>query len=189
MDTANHSSPVLQRRALGALLVALVGAFTTVGAYAVHGSIELNPITLPGEDKELMTTILPEGWKFFTRNPQEPQMLPYVQQDGAWVSASLLPNSRARNLFGLDRRGRAQSVELGIIGEGVPSTAWSECDGAPLECLDRAPVGARIHNDFPSASVCGVVGLVSQPPIPWAWAHSKSHLDMPSRVARLEVSC
>ncbi|HEY8088868.1 MAG TPA: SdpA family antimicrobial peptide system protein [Polyangiaceae bacterium] len=181
--------PRAQRRVLGALVLALGGSFAVLGAYAVHASIEVNPISLPGEDRGTMTSVLPEGWKFFTRNPQEPQIRPYVLEGGAWVTASLLPNSRARNLLGIDRSGRAQSVELGLLSESIPSSAWIACDEAPLVCLDRAPVAATIHNDFPNASVCGAVGLVSQPPVPWAWARSSDHLDMPSRVVRVEVPC
>jgi antimicrobial peptide system SdpA family protein len=189
MRSAFVLSPRGQRRALGALVIALGGSFGLVGAYAVHASIEVNPISLPGEDKETMTSVLPEGWKFFTRNPQEPQIRPYVLQDGAWATASLLPNSRARNLLGIDRSGRAQSVELGLLSESIPSSAWIACDEAPLVCLGRAPVAATIRNDFPNPSVCGAIGLVSQPPVPWAWARSRDHLDMPSRIVRVEVPC
>jgi antimicrobial peptide system SdpA family protein len=189
MGTQTTKSTRAQSRALGGLVIALGASFAVLGAYAVHGSLEVNPITLPHENRSVMTTLLPEGWKFFTRNPQEAQVRPYALRDGTWASASLLPNSRARNWLGIDRSGRAQGIEIGLLGESVPADAWVPCDEAPLECLARAPVGATFANKSPRPTLCGAVGFVAQPPVPWAWAHDADHLDMPSRVVRVEIQC
>jgi antimicrobial peptide system SdpA family protein len=178
-----------QLRGLGALIVGTGGAFAALGAYAVHGSLQSNAVTLPFEDKATLTTVTPEGWKFFTRNPQEAQVTPYSLRGVAWVPATYLPNSRPRNWLGIDRSGRAQSIEVGLLSEHIPAEAWTSCDDAPLSCLDGAPVAASFDNEFPEPTLCGVVGLVAQKPVPWAWARSASHLDMPSRVVRVEIRC
>jgi antimicrobial peptide system SdpA family protein len=175
-------------RCLGGLLVSMLAVWATLGAYGVHASLRFNPITLPYEHKATLMELLPEGWRFFTRNPQEEQVQPFVRRDGAWISASTQPNSRARNLFGLDRSGRAQSVELALILEALPREAWVDCTGAPSECLGPVPVALVFANPVAERSICGDVALIAQRPVPWAWAASPD-IDMPSRVARLEVTC
>src|SRR4051812_41959664 len=114
---------------LGALSIAL-GAFATVlVTYSVHAGMTYNPVTLPFEQAVNAQVWIPEGWKFFTRNPREERVSMLVRKEGQWINGSRTPNANPSNAFGIDRLGRAQGLELALLLENVPSEAWSACKG------------------------------------------------------------
>jgi antimicrobial peptide system SdpA family protein len=177
-------------RALGAFTLALTCVWLTIAAYALHAVLPFNPIRLPFERWVHVRFWAPEGWGFFTRNPQEEAMLVFVRdRDGQWTSASMGPNGMPRNAFGLNRASRAQSVEAGLLAGGVPKNAYQPCGNQPAACLEHAPVGVSLKNPTPSPTLCGQVGIAMQKPLPWAWSNSRDRVIMPSRVARMNVDC
>lgn len=179
-----------QLRLLGALLVALTLGASVLGAYAVHLAMQFNPVLLPHEMRARLGLGLffPQGWRFFTRNPQEGDLFPLARRDGAWVDISRQPNARAINLFGINRNGRAQGIEMGLVAAQLPPNAWVECKEEPTACLDRMK-SAEAINTTPSPSLCGEIAIVQQEPTPWAWSRNHGRITMPSRVARLDVKC
>jgi antimicrobial peptide system SdpA family protein len=177
-----------QLRVIGGALLALVLFWGSLCALALYTALPFNPIQVSSERRAFVRTLFPEGWKFFTRNPQEAQLVPYRLVDGRWLSASLLPNSRPSNLFGLGRWGRAQGVEMGILLARLGDARWTDCDEQPTTCLEGAPVVLQIDNPSPAPSLCGELALVSQQPVPWAWARNP-HALLPSHVIRFEAKC
>ena len=174
---------------LGALSLALGTVASVLVAYSVHAGMAHNPVTLPFEREIHAQTWIPEGWKFFTRNPREERIAMMVRKDGQWINGSRTPNANPSNAFGLNRLGRAQGVELALLLENVPSEAWSACKGNTTTCLEKTEPTIRRTNISPNPSLCGSVGLVSQKPIPWAWAREGMHVEMPATVIRMEIQC
>lgn len=177
-------------RRLGALALALGVFALALGAYAIHGSMPYNPVDLPGESTLQVGAWAPEGWKFFTRNPQEETAHPYIQRAGAWQRAAS-PSGSPKYAFGLDRAGRAEGIEMGLIARELPRTAYRKCgeDEEPAACLAHTRVSLRVKNLSPNPTLCGHVAIVMQRPVPWAWARSGRKVVMPARAARVDVSC
>ena len=183
--SASGSDPC---RRLGALAVTLAAAAASLVATTVHGSMPYNALTVPGE-RELQTMAwAPESWRFFTRDPQEENVLPFVLEIGGFQPATPRRISSSY-VFGIDRAGRTHSMEVAMLVEGFPKSSFHACDDAPAECLARTTRIIRTRNRTPSPTLCGAVGVVLQKPVPWAWARSGKTITMPSRVVRLEVSC
>jgi antimicrobial peptide system SdpA family protein len=177
-------------RALGAFTLALTCVWLTVCAYALHAALPFNPIRLPFERWVHVRFWAPEGWGFFTRDPQEEAMRLFARKrDGKWVSGSLGPNGMPANVFGLNRASRAQGVEAGLLASKVPKTAFQPCQEMPTVCLEHAPVAISLNNPTQEPALCGPIGIVMQKPIPWAWNDSRDTIIMPSRVARMNVGC
>lgn len=178
-------------KTLGAAAASIAALWSLLAFYAVDASLPSNVVHLPFESVVNARTLVPQGWGFFTRSPREPDLSPYVLDtaSGEWTDVSDAPHSEARNVFGLRRASKAQRVELALVRSGVPKEAWSDCDGEPFDCLDRAQTLGPVTNGSPHPTICGTVGLVSQEPVPWAWARSGRDVVMPSRVARVEVEC
>ena len=179
---------------LGAKALAFGGLAAAIVAVTVHGSMPYNAIE-SNLVRDLQTTAwAPESWRFFTRNPQEEQVAPYSRTGESWTPASS-PGGSPRYLFGLDRAGRAQGVELGLLLEGMPKASFRACDDdeAPEVCLSKTTKVFRLKNETPRPSLCGQIGVVSKKPVPWAWARlravSARTIHMPARVLRLEVEC
>lgn len=167
----------------------LIVVWSTVIAYAVHPVLPFNAIRLPGESALDVELLLPEGWGFFSRNPQD-ELEHFFRRasDGSWQP--LLPDSYASPHFelGLSRRGRASTQEARWVIQRLPAASWIQCTDAATLCLERAPQ-VSIKSAQPQQALCGAVGIVLQEPVPWAWASHKKDVCMPSRVIRLWIEC
>lgn len=127
--------------------------------------------------------LVPEGWAFFTRDPRKPSPVAYgTDRDGRWRPAP----GGSRGPAGLDKRDRARSAEIALLTHRLDGTAWTECDGEPATCLAAAPASA-VTNTATVRTLCGDIGIVLQEVLPWAWNDLPTVL--PSRVARLTVTC
>lgn len=177
-------------KTFGALVVLVCAFWAAVGAYSVHASMPTNTLKLPLERQLNMREVLPQGWAFFTRDPREAPREAYVKNEqGRFVPATPGSNGDAVNLFGLSRRSRAQSIEMGMLIKEVAGSDWTRCRVDPGVCLADLPVIATVESRYPGGSLCGAVGLVEQRFVPWAWQEADEPIEMPSRVARLWVKC
>ncbi|MFJ6054684.1 SdpA family antimicrobial peptide system protein [Streptomyces sp. NPDC092307] len=134
--------------------------------------------------------LVPEGWAFFTRSPREEQATVWGLAAGGsrFHERGLGPYAQPANGFGWNREARALNLEIGILQTAV-SDRWAPCPGGDVSaCLQREPALA-IRNEAPEPLLCGSVGISLREPVPWAWAEGQDPNGMPTRVARLDVSC
>lgn len=179
-------------RLMGGVLLMLAITWSVLILYAVHIELPVNALDLPFESsiKPNLQAVIPEGWGFFTRDPREARLLPYVRPAGAWQAASEGPNGEAWNEFGFNRAARAQGVEMGLLEFAIPTDAWKDCTEAIPSCLDKSPASMQVSNPTPHPTLCGDVGLAHRDTLPWAWAASVlDETSMPSKVVRLTVKC
>jgi len=171
-------------------LALALGALTLwVAAYAAHAALPHNTVRLPGGEERGIRSVLPEGWKFFTRPPQEPRLAIHRRDEGVWRPINAEANAEPRHLFGLRRAARAQPMEAASLLGGVAATAWRKCEVAPERCLDEAALAAEAENQSRTPTLCGDLGFVRQPPVPWAWARRLGPVTMHSKVVRVRVRC
>lgn len=174
---------------LGIYVLALLLFWTTIVAYSVHPILPANPIELPLEEKSPLVHFLPQGWAFFTRDPRSMDMSAFVRTtDATWHS---LPSGNRfwPHLLNFSRRWKLAGVEIGIVLSEMSDLQWQACEELPTTCLEKAPLSGTMENIMSQPSLCGEVGMVRQPPIPWAWRQSSEETVMPSEVLRLQVSC
>ena len=189
LDETHNAQPAAARAAGWAALVAL-GFWLTLFVYAVHGAMPFNPVRLPFEKQIRTLAWIPEGWAFFTRDPREERLLTMRrEEDGHW-DLGLARSQRALPVcLRPEPRPRAQGVETGLLVGEIPGSAWASCKETPVRCLDGASAPRTVRNPSPDPQLCGSLGFVMQKPVPWAWSRSAEKITMPSRVARLEVTC
>jgi antimicrobial peptide system SdpA family protein len=176
---------------LGAIAIVTAFVAMTLTVYSVNSAVQHTHIRLPFENQVFVRLWFPQGWKFFTRNPREVHRDVYLRDaTGAWKPVSdTLMNTSAANLLGLDRKNRALNVELARLMEGIPNAGWFKTKGDPIAALDKCAVIKTVRNETPQPRICGTVGIVEQPPLPWAWFRDGIKAVMPSRVVKLEVQC
>jgi antimicrobial peptide system SdpA family protein len=175
-------------RSLGAFVLLLLTGTYLLIAYAAYSALPHNPIKLPMEEHVRAVRWLPQGWKFFTRNPREEALLYFVRDEqGHWHSASLGPLSKPANAFGLDRRPRAQGVESALLLAGVRKDAWVNYRGKIENSFENLPVSKTVTNVSPRPTLKGFVGFAWQEPVPWPWLPSGDKVLMPCRVLKLKV--
>jgi antimicrobial peptide system SdpA family protein len=179
----------MRSRAIGLLVAGMWVSAATVAAYAGHVPMPHNAVHLPFEKSISAALFLPEGWKFFTRDPRGESTLIVVRTPEGWVPVEGSANGSLVNELGASRRGRAMAVELGQLMEKVSTTDWKDCDRAPGECLQEIATPLRVTAASSRPQLCGIHGVVSQKPVPWAWREAAPPVVMPSRVLLLEVQC
>lgn len=159
------------------------------GAYVLNASLPYNAIHLPMEEDLDLQVLLPQGWNFFTKDARSPRMQYYRTNGGSWTSINLGPNSRPTNAFGLNRQARGQGVEAGLLLQSIPDSSWMDCAAPAPECLSEAALADTVRNPSPSPSLCGTVGVVRRPPVPWAWSRSGRSIHMPGNAIKIHSQC
>lgn len=115
---------------------------------------------------EYAQLVTPQGWSFFTRSAKEPNTVAFGSNGSP---LSKLPTSRTTNAFGLNREGRAQGIEIGLITASIGEKSFHDCKDLNLpDCLAEArntnlePI--KVHNPVTRPSLCGEVFLFSTRP-------------------------
>jgi antimicrobial peptide system SdpA family protein len=167
---------------LGRRIAAIVLVAGLLVGYLVRAVIPVAAMPAP-PGRSVARVLLPEGWAFFTRDPRRPSPVVYTpDRDGRWRPAP----GRSRGPAGLDRRDRARSGEVAMLMNRLDGAAWTECDHEPAACLATARK-TETANTATVRTLCGDVGIILQEVLPWAWNDLPTVL--PSRVARLTVTC
>jgi antimicrobial peptide system SdpA family protein len=174
---------------LGIYVFVLLVFWTIVFLYTVHPVLPANPIQLPLEDQNPLVKLLPQGWGFFTRDPRTMDMTALVRTSGgSWQLPPGSNKSWPRPLE-FSRRRKIVGVEVGLILDEITEPQWQECKELPTVCLESAQSNGQVSNVLHRPSLCGDVGIIRQPPIPWAWSQAPDETVMPSQVLRVLVSC
>ncbi len=173
---------------LGLLAVVAGIAVGVLAVFATIGSAPPTAIGLPTEARQVIHGLLPEGWAFFTLNPQTPVVQMFKEEGNAWHGVRRHGALNPSELFGLNRLSREQGLEAGILVGAIPSKAWLQCTATPQTCLSHIPSELSVTDPVPQPTLCGSIGLASQAPAPWAWANLPDVV-MPSSVAHVTVTC
>ncbi|MFI0774749.1 SdpA family antimicrobial peptide system protein [Streptomyces sp. NPDC021212] len=173
-------------------VVVVCAVWAIVIAYVAQEHLPKNVISLPGQRnvRHTVTNMAPQGWAFFTKSPREAELVPYKKVRDSWKRNSLTPHSSPRNAFGLNRRSRAQGVEIALLLSAARKGDWHQCADSRQQCLTNYGAPARrIHNRSPEPILCGTIGLLEEKPTPWAWRDLMPEPHSPERVMVLEVTC
>ncbi|ANN35627.1 TPA: SdpA family antimicrobial peptide system protein [Bacillus cereus] len=145
------------------------------------------PVSISGNTKSIFKQVLPQGWGFYSKDPRD-DLLSVINMDSQ-ESAAAWPNNKLENVFGLDRSGRAQGTETGLIMASASEDNWKTCKKDPIECLKELPAEKQVNNILENPTICGDIGIINQKPVPWSWSKNKSKIKMPSKVLRVNVQC
>lgn len=133
--------------------------------------------------------LMPQGWAFFTRDPQEATDSVYEHGSAEWRKVAEF-RARSRSIGELFQRARIIHVELAHVLTQVRSNEWTQCVDGVASCTAR---GSHSHvvveNRSSFRNLCGSYLVERQPPVPWAWSSSRLELYMPSRIVQLDVRC
>jgi antimicrobial peptide system SdpA family protein len=167
-----------------------IGLYVVAIAALPHSAIAS---LTPAVPKISVQAFAPQGWGFFTRDPEEPKMYAFkLEQDGTWSPQLADPIGSAKWWFGLDRSSRLQGVELGDLMSGAPARSWQTCERMSMaECLAAARLENRQQavNTLTIPTLCGTIVVAQRAIVPWAWSSDQDEVLMPIRLLPLEVSC
>lgn len=158
-----------------------------IGSLVLVNSVADSPLAPSARTRANVTTVLPEGWAFFTRNPREPQTVLYRRGADTWERVSQRHADRA-NYFGLARFARAKMIELASLLDQIPPIAWHAL-AAGRDPLSVAVTPVRVRNPALRPLLCGDLLIVEREPIPWAWSTARQPVRMAGRVVVVSAAC
>ncbi len=158
--------------------------------YIARSSLSYSVLNLPFDsraNRAVVRSFFPEGFGFFTRDPQEARLYIYKLENGQIIPLSR-PNATFGHLFGISRKGRAQNIELGQLLGQLQKMPWRECKNSLAECVSPEWPENKIknHNIYPL--LCGDIIIQVKKPIPWAW-HRDFKAQMPSEIIKVTILC
>ncbi|WP_191267543.1 SdpA family antimicrobial peptide system protein [Nocardiopsis terrae] len=144
-----------------------------------------------GTVRTLFARTMPQNWAFFTKPPNDPELVPYtVNEAGAVEFASTMPNGRVDNLYGLSRTQRAQGPEIANLANQIEE--WTDCGSLNGDCLSGVASGApvqRIENTSPVPTLCGKVVIARTEPVPWTYRDKYRGWRIDDEMALIEARC
>ena len=181
---------VLRKQPLLVRATVLAALFSLAFLISINASMPLGVVDISGPVRPLFKVFWPQGWAFFTKDPRTPWMVLYKKGDGGeWQLDDIGRNGEIKYGFGWRRTTRARLLEAGFIS-GLSTQKGIPCSTDPKVCLDTAEVDAiPIQNPTMTPLLCGLVGIVNQEPLPWAWRDAEAETTMHSVVAVYSVRC
>ncbi len=86
--------------------------FFLIFSASILSALPKNPLTPKKDITIYISQIWPQGWGFFSKSPKEEYLNVYKSNGDPSVQ---WPNMKLSNLFGINRAGRAQGTEIGLI--------------------------------------------------------------------------
>ena len=150
-------------------------------------ALPYSPISPGFNEKAGWMSFVPQGWGFFTRNPREPDILVFQRNNHCWSKLNTMPISNPNNILGLNRKPRAQSVELAMIMASVKDANWR--NALINKNAFTIPVGTPfvITTTKKYATLTDTICIVQQQPVPWAWSWHRNKISLPSKYIVLYV--
>jgi antimicrobial peptide system SdpA family protein len=176
------------------LIVALSALWAVVAVYSVHAVLPTNVLELPFRRSvaEPVHAVLPQGWAFFTKSPRDPILTAYeFDEQGRPRRVPEISSPDHRNLFGINRRGRAIGTELAHLLDAVPPERWIACEPAGDQCVSRARAGSpyRVVSPVPGPRLCGEVVFAVESVVPYAYRNLVEDRLVVDQAAYLDIDC
>ncbi|WP_329568972.1 SdpA family antimicrobial peptide system protein [Kitasatospora sp. NBC_01266] len=140
--------------------------------------------------KSAFTITAPQGWAFFTKDPESVELYAYRSTPQGYQSRMRTPQVEPANLFGLSREQRAQGPEMAALARSA--TTWQPCtDNDFSQCMRKAfaQPAQEVANQSATPTVCGDIALVEEKPTPWAYRHFTSDISQVQDSAHIHVTC
>lgn len=162
----------------------LLGLFFVISViFITLASTPLTPLSLSYPNANVIYTLVPQGFGFFTRDPQEVQVLAYTKTEEGYTLLNK-SNATPSYLFGLSRTSRKENIELGYIMGQLNPQQWRTCSENWITCIPDTIV--NVKSGFDNPLVTGELLLVSKKPVPWAWSRAEK-IEMPCTVIRINI--
>lgn len=171
----------------------LLGAFWSAFALTILSSSMIESAVRPSYLQRVFLQVLsPQGWAFFTRDARESWYRAFlIDSHGQPVPANVA-DYRGAPWNGVHRNVRNRGIAIGQVLKGIPKESWSRCEKPITTCFrgiaDEQPAQVsltmRDHTGF-----CGPALLQEKTTVPWAWRRSYTEINMPSRIAYVDVNC
>jgi|GEM_PF-1991706 len=120
--------------------------------------------------KYVVTSIFPESFAFFTKDPKDEQVVLYSVQNTKIDKINLKTNS-LYNYFGFSRNSRRLVYEIGILAKKIPDSLWDDIEENDIKNIDFKDVSPFLieTDDHIQLFEKGEYVFYYYKTIPWEW--------------------
>lgn len=163
-------------------------AYFLLGYASLLASVPEVAVRLPIGTIISTLSFIPQGWAFFTRNPREPTLEAWIEEEGHWRMLPLNV-SGTQEVLGFRRDLRLRTLEMGTLAAALQPKDWQRCSGRIEDCVNAGSLSSvtRIVNQSAARQLCGHLVLAIREPQPWAWRGRT--VTMPARATRIDAEC
>ena len=157
-------------------------------------SMPFNPLKQESSSVQVLD-LIPQGWSFFTRDPQESQLQLYKILDDGELKKIQHYHSHYSNFFGMKRDMSRLMAELTVVFREIDRSCFYDCKSnnqysiVNPNCFALQAEIYHIKNKFSSPLLCGQYLLTSQKIIPWAWTNKRKNVLMPNKSLVIKIAC
>jgi antimicrobial peptide system SdpA family protein len=130
--------------------------------------------TLNAYSKNIVNTIFPESFAFFTKDPKDEQLQFYKIDRNNKSSKIELKNNSLKNLLGFSRKSRRKIYELGMLTRLIPDSIWNKTSSKQLRNINsyKEPFKIKTHENI-KIILKGKYLIYYYTPIKWEWSKIK----------------
>nr|WP_299067881.1 SdpA family antimicrobial peptide system protein [uncultured Allomuricauda sp.] len=138
-------------------------------------SVDNTPYSIYGKKKSFaIKAFVPEGWGFFTRDPQEEKLIIFkILPDCSLKEIEFSVDSK-ENLFGFSRKLRKRNFEYTKVLQYIPADAWADFFGKreniKANCK-RKPLVINLKKDDYFLLKDSKLLLYRYRIVPWEWSN------------------
>ncbi|MEX5936112.1 SdpA family antimicrobial peptide system protein [Mammaliicoccus sciuri] len=166
-------------------LIVLLVSFSIL-FYSVVNSLRHNVLNFDTRLDSELEEILPQQWGFYSKNPRTTDLV-YFKVDG---NDLLYPNARLGNLWGINRKARAQGTEAGGIFEKLSSKnkiKKTDVFYSDLKEEIKNEPYIQIKNDDTFQSLKGKYIFFTGEYTPYAWAKNTNDRYIVKKYAKVDI--
>ena len=143
-------------------------------------------LVLAENQKEIVGKIFPQGWGFFTKDPQSFALNIYSCKNNKFTKVNIL-NQSLKNNFGFSRASRMVGYELSMVAQKIKTNEWVSDQSKNIynSIKNRTII---IHSDYNYSYLSkGIYVLELYKPIPYAWADQNQAKNNPISTAKILI--
>lgn len=172
----------------------LLAAFWSV-AFTVLLSVSLNYNILSSyvfSNSRSIKILMPEGWGFFTRNPQEIRTYYLVKSDGEWIIDPNTRRTNLHNLWGLKKRPSQTGIYYHMqVLSHIKKNQWTKFKDADLSGINLDSVSLKSSSVHVAEAFRGFLPeetiILKRRITPWAYRKFKNRIGDSVSIAKIKL--
>ncbi|MEO9484577.1 MAG: SdpA family antimicrobial peptide system protein [Ekhidna sp.] len=134
-----------------------------------------NPLVIMEGTPQKLLNVFPQGWAFFTKDPQDDVLMLYSFEDGSFENAIKKSSMSLESLYGIKRHSRKANHEFfaQIIAKNIPTWTKSDNQNWRDDCRKIEPLDTITLSTKLPALANGVYLIYWSRRTPWAWSSSE----------------
>lgn len=143
-------------------------------------------LILNDSSKEFISKVFPQGWGFFTKDPQDFELSIYRIKNNK-LEPIKMSNQSLKNYFGFSRSARIIGYEMSTVVKELTTNNWiKNANGNIYSHLNDSTINIKSTHLFKYLTT-GEYLIKLYKPIPYAWAQQNQENYNPFSIAKIKI--